>query len=194
MWGAHYQKINHGAHKLKYIRRNRFSMSNIEYANLSSKKILHHIEEFERYCMGKTRLTPARFRSLNEELSIGAVLTIGKHRFVRNGKVKHLIWSGLDGEEYDLGAANRTNVLRDFPGFHARRTLALGENLVKENTVIQVAGMRGNLSVVTMEDGSIGIGPNYRMALRNASLKMHLKSKFNRVSLTSLWGMVWGNA
>lgn len=169
-------------------------MSNIEFSNLSAKKILHHIEEFERYCMGKTDLTPARFRSLNEELSIGAVLNIGRHRFVRNEGVKHLIWQGLDGEEYDLGATHRSNVVRDFPGFHGKRSLAVGENLVKENTVIKIAGMRGNLSVVTMQDGSIGIGPNYRMALRNASLKMHLKVRFNRMSLSGIWGMVMGNA
>lgn len=169
-------------------------MSNIEFANLSTKRILHDIEEFERYCMGKSRITPARFRSINEELSIGAVLMIGKHRFVRNGSVKHLIWAGLDGEEYDLGAAHRSNVCRDFPGFHGKRTLALGENMVRENTVIKVAGVQGNLAVVTMEDGSTGIGPNYRMALRNAALKMHLKSRFNRVSLASIWGMIMGHA
>lgn len=169
-------------------------MSNIEYITFNTKKILSQIEEFERYCMGKGNLTPARFRSLNEELSIGAVLNIGKHKYVRNDGVKHLIWRGLDGEEYDLGATHESNIFRDFPGFHGKRSLALGETLVKENTTIKIAGMRGNLSVVTMEDGSVGIGPNYRMALRNASLKMHLNAKFNKVSLATFWKRIWGNA
>jgi hypothetical protein len=32
------------------------------------------------------------------------------------------------------------------------------------------------------------------MALRNAALKMHLKSQFNSVSLTRIWNGIWGQA
>ena len=72
--------------------------------------------------------------------------------------------------------------------------MALAGDKVAESKVIHIAGVKGSVTVVTMLDGSVGVGPNYRMALRNAALKMHLKSYFNRLSLASIWGRIMGHA
>lgn len=171
-------------------------MSNLEFTGLNTQKLMHNIEAFEQFCMGKNIITPAQFREINEELSIGAVFMIGKHRYVRNGGSKHLIWKGLDGEEHDLGALHQTNIMRDFPGFHARRSMALAGDLVQDSKVFKIEGVRSSMTCVVLKDGTEGIGPNYRMALRNAALKAHLKSRFNMASLSSLWNSLfgWGNA
>lgn len=166
-------------------------MFNIENARPTAKKILGHIEEFERFCMGQSKLSPSRFRELNAELSIGSVLMIGKRRYEKNPTGKHLIWRGLDNQEHDLGPIHNTNVMRDYPGFHGKRSLSLGNDMVVESKIIHIPGMRGNLTVVTLQDGSVGIAPDYRMALRNACLKMHLKNTFNTMSLSSLWNSLW---
>ncbi|MDH5721955.1 MAG: hypothetical protein OEY94_01360 [Alphaproteobacteria bacterium] len=160
----------------------------------SSKKILRDIEAFERHCVGESRMTPEEFRSINMELSVGAVLTIGKYRIKNSEQGKRVFWLGPDGHEYDLGLAHDINVLRDYPGFHGQRSVALAADKVAESKIVHMASAQGSVSVVTMRDGSVGIGPNYRMALRNAALKMHLKSYFNRLSLASLWERVMGYA
>ncbi|MCB1784131.1 MAG: hypothetical protein KDI13_09050 [Alphaproteobacteria bacterium] len=153
-----------------------------------------YIDEFEQSCMGKKKISPSRFREINAELSIGAVLLIGKHRFYKDNKGKGLLWRGLDGREYDLGLIQYTNIMRDYPGFNATSSLALGKKDVAESKVVDIPGSRHNVSVVTMKDGSTGIGPNYRIALRNAAIKMHIKAHFNRYSILSLWERMWGNA
>lgn len=69
-------------------------MLSIENLRPSVKIILSHIDEFEQSCMGDRKISPSRFREINEELSIGAVLLIGKHRYMNNEGEKHLIWRG----------------------------------------------------------------------------------------------------
>ena len=93
-----------------------------------------------------------------------------------------------------MGFLHKTNINRDYPGFNSKRSRALGGNHIKNNEVISSPNGNGNISVVTMKDGSTGIGPNYRIALRNASLKMHLKSQFNYLSLATLWNKILGTA
>lgn len=150
-------------------------MLNIESMRPSVKAMLSHIDEFEKCCMGEKKMSPSRFREINAELSMGAVLLIGKHRYQNARDGKHLFWRGLDDREYDLGPAHDANVMREYPGFHAMRSLALGNHHVVENDVVDIPGHRNNFSIVKMSDGSTGIGPNYRLALRNAALKMYLK-------------------
>tara|TARA_R110001592_G_scaffold20926_9_gene84641 strand:+ start:27236 stop:27745 length:510 start_codon:yes stop_codon:yes gene_type:complete len=169
-------------------------MISIEQARPTVKMLLNHIEAFEAFCMGEQSFSPAKFRELNEELSVGAVLMIGKYRYQKAPEGKHLLWRGLDNREYDLGLVNDANVMRDYPGFHAKRSLSLGNDMVKETKIISAPHGRGNLSMVILEDGSTGIAPNYRMALRNATMKMHLTSKFNYFSLSNIWNKVWGHA
>lgn len=168
---------------------------NIEHARPTAKDILSHLSEFEDFCMGKVRFSPEKFRNINEELSVGAVLMLGKRRFQNNGNRKHLLWQGLDNREYDLGPVHEPRIMRDYPGFHAACSRSLGSNLVAETEIINGPNGRGNISVVTLIDGTVGIGPNYRTALRNAALKMHLKSKFNFLAMAdSVWKSIWGNA
>ena len=166
-------------------------MINIEHARPTPKKILSHIEEFELYCMGQHRMTPEKFRNLNTELSIGAVLMIGKRRYERNPTGKHMIWKGLDGAEYDLGPIHNPNIMRDFPGFHARRSLSLGNHMVINSHILEIPGKRGNVTVVTLTDGTDGVGPNFRMALRNAALKSHLKSPLKRFNPFAGFFKIW---
>ena len=170
-------------------------MLSIEQVKPTPKNILEHLEEFEKFCLGEKKLAPAKFRDINSELSIFAVLTIGKRRYQENNDNKrHLIWIGADNCEYDLGLVDDINVMRDYPGFHGSRTMALGHENVAETKFIDVPNGRGSVCEVVMTDGSRAIGPDYRMALRNAALKMHLKSQFNSVSLTKIWNGIWGHA
>ncbi len=169
-------------------------MISIEHARPTVKTLLSHIEAFESFCMGEQKFSPAKFRELNEELSVGAVLMIGKYRFQNAPEGKHLYWRGLDDKEYDLGLVNDAKIMRDYPGFHAKRSLSLGNNQVKETKVIDAPNGNGNLSMVILEDGTTGIAPNYRMALRNAAMKKHLTQKFNFLSLAYIWKKVLGHA
>ncbi len=169
-------------------------MLNIENAHPTAKGILEYIDKLEAFCLGDEPFTPAKFREINEVLSIGAVLMLGKHRYQKSSKGKKLVWKGLDNCEYDMGFIHDADVMRNYPGFNAKYTKALGGDLVHENKIISVPNRKGSLSVVIMKDGSKGIGPNYRIALRNAALKMHLKSKFNYFSLANIWKQILGHA
>ncbi len=169
-------------------------MLGIETVRPTAKKMLNHIDMFEEFCLGRRSYTPSIFRAVNEELSIGAVLMLGKYRYSRAHDGNHLLWRGVDECEYDLGPIHETNIMRDFPGFHAKRSLSLSKDDVEESQVVPRPDGKGNLSIVIMKDGTIGIGLDYRTALRNAALRMHLKSKFNFVSLSSLWNTVRGCA
>ena len=154
-------------------------MPDIENAHPTSEQILNHIDIFEKFCMGQTRYSPTQFREINEELSIGAVLMLGRHRYEKNHDGKRLFWKGLDNHEHDLGLTHNANIMRDYPGFNAKKSRSLDNDLVAKTTVIAAPNKKGNISVVTLKDGTTGLGPNYRIALRNATLKMHLTSKFN---------------
>ncbi|PCK00459.1 MAG: hypothetical protein COA45_01385 [Zetaproteobacteria bacterium] len=169
-------------------------MLNIENAKPTAKKILGHINTFENFCMGKTNYSPSEFREINEELSIGAVLMLGTHRYQKGENGKRLLWQGLDECEYDLGFTHEAHIMRDYPGFNAKRSRSLEGDMVADSAVIAGPNGKGNLSIVTMKDGTVGIGPNYKIALRNAALKLHLKSNFNHFSLSALFKRIWGNA
>ncbi len=169
-------------------------MINIEAARPTTKKILSNIDEIENFFMGSKKFSPARFREINEELSISAVLMLGKRRYQSSADGKRLFWQGLDNKEHDMGLVHDANVKRHYPGFHAISSRSLGGEHVSANKTIVSPNGRGTLSVVTMADGSKGIGHNYRIALRNAALKMHLKSKFNYFSLSDIWKNILGTA
>lgn len=169
-------------------------MLSIEETKPTTKKILDQLDQFEKFCLGQEVLHPSKFRDLNNELSVSAVLMIGKLRFQKHNNVRHAIWLGLDEQEYDLGNADDINVMRDYPGFHAARSMALGHNHVAETKFIEHPRGDGSLCEVIMKDGSRAIGPNYRMALRNAALRMHIKNQFNKLSLARVWFGIWGHA
>ncbi len=169
-------------------------MVNIDHARPTSQQILGHIEKFENFCLGEENYTPSHYREVNEELSISAVLVLGKMKFQKDNKGRRLIWKGLDEKEYDLGYMHNAKVMRDYPGFHRRSAQALGSNEIKEINVIPKPLGTGNVSKVILIDGTEGIGPDYRIALRNAVLKRHLMKQFNHFSLSDMWKRVWGNA
>jgi len=169
-------------------------MIDIETAKPKAKQILSNIKDIEEFYMGDKVFSPEKYREINEELSVGAVLLIGKRRYKTDSSGKKLYWKGLDNREYDMGLVHETNIKRDYPGFNARRSRALAGDLVQNNEVISKTNGNGSISIVTMRDGSTGLGPNYRIALRNAALKMHLKSSFNYASLSSIWNTILGYA
>jgi hypothetical protein len=158
------------------------------------EKVLSDLEAFEAFCMGEKKLSPEEFKKLNVELSINAVLHIGKHKFRRQKDGQHLIWTDTERREHDLGPVENMNVLRDYPGFNKIRSLALGHDEVAESRVVSVPLLRRQVSVVRMKDGSTGLGPDYKTALRNAALKMKLKRHFNKNSIVDLWSRFSGNA
>jgi hypothetical protein len=169
-------------------------MFNLFSSKDQSGKILAMIEDFEMFCRGEKFMTPDQFREINEEISVSAVMHIGKHKLGRDKDGAHLIWIAPDKSRHDLGPVNNLNIMRDCPGFHRSRSLLLGRDDVVEAKLIDVPSMKKNISVVKMKDGSIGYGPNYKIALRNAALKMHLKREFGRATLLSFWRSSHGNA
>ncbi len=155
------------------------------------KKIFHLIKDFEAYCLGEKYLSPEDFRTLNEELSLGAVLHIGRHKFQHKDDGRHLIWIDPNNETHDLGPVSELNVMRDYPGFHRYRSLALGHEKVESCEVIE-SGKAHPVTMVKMTDGTIAFGTNYRTALRNAALKMRLKHAFLRANPAASWRNVYG--
>ncbi len=169
-------------------------MLSIEHRRPTHKTMVKNLEVFERSCMGKSSLPPNEFRYINEELSIGAVLLLGKHRYQQDSHGRRLFWKGLDEQEHDMGLVSDSRIMRDYPGFHTSRSNSLASDQVEESKVIAAPNGNGSLSVVTMKDGSQGIGPNYKIALRNAVLRMYLTKKLNRFNFLSLWKNMWGYA
>ncbi len=166
----------------------------IEGIKSSPKDLWTHIEKFEDYCVGKIYIIPSLFRKINKDLSVNAVLLIGEHRYREKDDGTHILWRGLDKNEHDLGLVNDAHVMRDYPGFHTSRSHALGRHYVVSDIIEEIDGRRGTYTMVTLTDGSTGIGPNFNFALRNASIKMHLKQNFNKISLSHYWNSLWGNA
>lgn len=169
-------------------------MVNIESTKPTQQQILGHIERFERYCLGELDYTPAHYREINKELSISAVLMLGKVKYQNDKNGKRLIWKGLDKKDYDLGYMHDAKIMRDYPGFHRRSAQALGSKHIKEILIVPKQNGSGSVSKVILHDGTEGYGPDYRIALRNAVLKQHLMSQFNHYSLSNIWNKVWGNA
>jgi len=155
--------------------------------------IFSQLRDFEAYCLGKKFLSPENFRLINEELSLGSVLNIGKHRFVSRTDGTHLIWTDPMNEVHDLGPVDELRVMREYPGFHRYRSLALGHSHVLECKVIDAPNNQA-VTMIKMNDGTVAFGTNYKTALRNAALKMHLKSAFMKANPATSWQKVYGNA
>ncbi|MGH1457005.1 MAG: hypothetical protein ACRBDI_09510 [Alphaproteobacteria bacterium] len=169
-------------------------MLNIENARPKTQQILQHLETFEGYCLGKEDYIPARYREINEELSITTVLFLGKRKYYKDTKGKRIIWKGLDDKDYDLGYTHNAKVMRDYPGFHRKTIKALGENQIKECKIIPISDQNKSIAMVTLHDDTVGLGHDYRIALRNAILKQHLKKQFNMASLSDIWNKIWAHA
>lgn len=169
-------------------------MLNIDQAKPTKKQVLKHLETFENYCLGQEHYTPSNFRKINEELSVSTVLWLGKRKYYKDSFGKRIVWRGLDERDYDLGYTHNAKVMRDYPGFHRKSIKALGENEIQEKQIIPIPNQKKTTYMVTLTDGTSGIGHDYRVALRNAVLKRHLKAEFNRVSLTNIWNKIWYNA
>lgn len=157
-------------------------------------ELLSLLKDFELFCLGEKHLSPEQFQDINRELSLNAVLHIGTHRYQNTPDGKHLIWAGTDSREHDLGAADDPNVLRDYPGFHRTRSLALGHEQVEENTIINAPRRSQQVTMVKMKDGTTAVAPNYKLALRNAALKIHLKHQFNKHNRMDIWEKIYGSA
>lgn len=168
-------------------------MFGFQSLRIKPEKILRRLKDFELFCLGEKRLTPENFRTLNEELSLSAVLHIGKRHFRREADGKHLIWEGLDNREHDLGPIDNLDITHTCPGFHKTRTLALAGDNVLESDILTVPPMNKHVTIVRMKDGTSGVGPNYKMALRNAALKMYLKCEFEKANQQDIWKKYYGN-
>ncbi|MEM7651080.1 MAG: hypothetical protein AAF204_03235, partial [Pseudomonadota bacterium] len=59
--------------------------------------------------------------------------------------------------------------------------------------VISIPPFSKQVTIVRMKDGTSGVGPDYKMALRNASLKMHLKLAFEKANKADIWKKYYGN-
>jgi len=160
--------------------------------DIEKSDILAHIENFEGFCLGKRAMTPDEVQKINEALSLGAIMHVGKYRFQKDeNNETHLLWVSPDKQEHDLGPLDKVNVMRDCPGFHRGRSLALGHQHVETSGQVHVPAMQTHVSIVKMKDGSTGYGPNYKVALRNAALKMHLKSAFATANPSGIWKMFY---
>lgn len=169
-------------------------MLNVENARPTAQTLLNHIERFESFCNGIEKISPEKFRKLNEELSIGAVFMLGSRRYERTRKGRRLLWRAPDEQEYDLGLTRDAKVIRDYPGYNAKSSISLSAGKIIETHVIPTPRGKGTLLKITLEDGTTSIAPNYRMALRNAVLKRHLNTEFNKMSLIKFWQRIWGHA
>lgn len=158
---------------------------------IDAQNILKHIEEFEDFCFGQTKFTPEHFRNINQAISIGAALLIGKHRFEKKGIEQHLYWTGIDNEEYYLGPTNNKNITQNFPGFNTKHSLALTkkENIIEKN-VHKNEDSRKSIVEIILLDGTKGYGIDFKTALRNAVLKSELE-KIKTRSLFSLFKKIF---
>ena len=163
--------------------------------DLKSDLLLQQLAEFEQVCLGEKTLSPERFMDINKELSLGAVMYIGRLRKNRTSNGDHLIWTDPEKRVHDLGPVDNLDVLHECPGFHRGRTLAIGQNEVVCTEVIDIPPFRKQMTKVSLKDGSEGVGPDFKIALRNAALKKHLKNQFNKARGFSFWELfAFGNA
>ena len=169
-------------------------MFGLHSLRVSPKKVLAKLHDYENFCLGRKNLSPKEFKALNEELSVGAVLHIGKRRYAKGLDGKHLIWTGLDNREYDMGPVHKLEIFRNGPGFSRNPTMSLGNDLVTENETLEIPSIRKCVSIVKLNDGSVGIGPDYKTALRNASIKMHIGCSFDKANPKDAWKEHYGNA
>ena len=168
-------------------------MFGFQSLQVKPEKVLRKLKDFELFCLGEKKLTPETFKTLNEELSLSTVLHSGQRYFRRDHDGKHLIWESTDRRRHDLGCINNLNIMRDCPGFHKARTLALGADYVAKSDVVDTIPNRRPFNIVTLKDGTQGVGPDYKMAMRNAVLKMHLRSAFEKANKKDIWKQYYGN-
>lgn len=169
-------------------------MFELQALHIAPKKVLHKLNEFEQFCLGKIPMSPEEFKELNKQLCIGAILHIGKRGYNKQEDGKHLIWTGPDNKKHDLGPVHKLDVMRKGPGFHRSSTNSLDNATVIENKQLEIPHLKKQISVVELKDGSIGVGPNYKVALRNAALKMYLKKAFKMSNPPDAWKEHYGNA
>lgn len=169
-------------------------MHDIAETKPKAKDLMDRLNSFEAFCNGHDDISPTEFRAINEELSVGAVLMIGSHRYEKTPEGRRLFWRSNDDCEYDLGYSRDAHVVRDYPGYNAKSSRALQSGYEIKSEIIPSPRGKGTVYRVELEDGTSAIAPNYRMAVRNVILKKHLQSQFNRSSLADLWGRVWGTA
>ena len=168
-------------------------MFGFQSLQMKPEKVLRRLKDFELFCMGEKRLSPENFKTLNEELSLSAVLHVGSRHFRKEKDGKHLIWESPDHKKHDLGPIHNLNIMQSCPGFHKPRTLALAGDDVDGTDVIELPKVRKQITIVKMKDGTEGIGPNYKMALRNAALKMHLRCAFEKANKKDVWKQYYGS-
>ncbi|HOO82024.1 MAG TPA: hypothetical protein PK513_05945 [Alphaproteobacteria bacterium] len=164
-----------------------------QYLQIKPEKVLQRLKDFELFCLGEKNLSPEMFKGLNEDLSLSAILHIGKRHFRRDIDGNHLIWQGLDKREHDLGPIDDLKITQACPGYHKARTLALAGDDVLGSDIVNIPTHKRQVVIVKMKDGTSGVGPNYKMALRNAALKMHLKYAFERTNRSDIWKQYYGN-
>jgi hypothetical protein len=163
-----------------------------ELLNIKSDTLLERLNEFEQSCLGIKTISPERYMDINKELAMGAVLYIGRHRMGRAEDGDHLIWTDPEKRVHDLGPVDNLDVLHECPGFHRTRTLAIGQHEVVRTEVIDIPPFRKQMTKVFLKDGSEGVGPDFKIALRNAALKKHLKTQFNKAKGFSFWELFAG--
>src|SRR6056297_690007 len=135
------------------------------FLRMKPEKTLQKLRDFELFCLGKIQLSPAKFRRLNEELSLSTVMTIGSRRYRKDLDGKHLMWFAPDNREHDISPIDNLDITHNGPGFHKIRTLALGADQIIEHDLIDTTQHGRHATTVTMQDGTVGVGPNYKMAL-----------------------------
>lgn len=167
----------------------------IDLLSLRAKKdeVMVLLKDYEAFCLGKKQLTPEQFYEINRELCLCAALNIGRNRIERREDGSHLIWIAPDKSVHDLGTLENIDP-RNYPGFHRGRSLSLAQDSVASHELIEVPEAKRHTTMVRMKDGSAGYGPNYKQALRNAALKMSLKSQFDWANPKNLWSMFYGSA
>ncbi len=168
-------------------------MFGFHFLQIKPEKVLRRLKDFELFCLGEKQMTPEHFQTLNEELSISAILNIGTRSYRRESDGKHLIWTGMDNRERDLGPIDLLKIRETGPGFHKGSTNALAGKNVDKTEVVEVPNHSHQVTVVCMKDGTTGVGPNYKIALRNAALKMHLKCAFEKANKSDIWKRYYGN-
>ena len=168
-------------------------MFGFQFSKIKPEKVLKKLKDFEQSCLGEKSISPENFNELNEELSISTVLHIGKRNVRHKKDGKHLIWQGLDGQEHDLGLFDQLEISRTGPGYHKSCSQSLGGEAVADTDTMRLPFSKKQVTIVKMHDGTEGVGPNYRIALRNAALKMHLRAQFEKANKRNIWCSFYGN-
>lgn len=140
------------------------------------QEILASLQDFESFCMGEKSMSPTQFQNLNVKLSIQTVLNIGRRQMIDHKDGARLLWITPDERAHDLGPVGHRDVTTRYPGFSRGSSLALGQKDVLTHEVVDVPQVRRFMTVVTLRDGTGGVGPDFKTALRNAVLRRYLST------------------